>query len=459
MSKLRVHNFAISLDGYGAAPDQGLDNPLGAGGDRLHEWAFATRTFRLMHGGDVRLGGGPATIQQYLRAGLVDELHLAIVPILLGGGERFFDPRRRSGRLRVRRARDLGGRGPRSPHPDRDLEGHMGGRRGRGSEWLGAPCEGTRAALGCNPVAMPKAVRFERYGDVDVLRVVDVPRPVPGHDQAVVRVRAAGINPGEAAIRTGLLHERWPATFPSGQGSDLAGVVEEVGDGVTDVSVGDEVIGFTHERASQAELVAVDAGDLTPRPPGVPWDVAGALFVAGSTAYAAVQAVAPNKDDTVVVSGAAGGVGTIAVQLAGLSGATVLGLASPPHHGWLHDHGIVPVDYGDGVQERLRKAAGGRVDAFVDTFGSGYVDLAISLGVAPERIDTIVDWPAARRHGTKTDGNMVGARAEVLAELAGLIDSGRLDVPVARTYPLAEVQAAYRELERRHTLGKIVLIP
>jgi NADPH:quinone reductase-like Zn-dependent oxidoreductase len=306
---------------------------------------------------------------------------------------------------------------------------------------------------------MSQAVRFERYGDVDVLQVVDVPRPVPGPGQVVVRVRAAGINPGEAAIRAGLLHERWPATFPSGQGSDLAGVVDEVGDGATGVAVGDEVIGFTHDRASQAELVAVDADHLTPRPGGVPWEVAGALFVAGATAYAAVHAVAPGRDDTVVVSGAAGGVGTIAVQLARLAGATVLGLASPPHHGWLRDHGVAPVEYGDGVEQRIRDAAAGRVDAFIDTFGGGYVDAAISLGVAPERIDTIADWAAAQRYGVRTDGNMVGARAEVLAELAGLIDAGRLDVPIARTYPLAEVRDAYRELERRHTLGKIVLIP
>jgi NADPH:quinone reductase-like Zn-dependent oxidoreductase len=306
---------------------------------------------------------------------------------------------------------------------------------------------------------MSQAVRFERYGDVDVLQVVDVPRPVPGPGQVVVRVRAAGINPGEAAIRAGLLHERWPATFPSGQGSDLAGVIDEVGDGATGVAVGDEVIGFTHDRASQAELVAVDADHLTPRPGGVPWEVAGALFVAGATAYAAVHAVAPGRDDTVVVSGAAGGVGTIAVQLARLAGATVLGLASPPHHGWLRDHGVVPVEYGDGVEQRIRDAAAGRVDAFIDTFGGGYVDAAISLGVAPERIDTIADWAAAQRYGVRTDGNMVGARAEVLAELAGLIDAGRLDVPIARTYPLAEVRDAYRELERRHTLGKIVLIP
>jgi NADPH:quinone reductase-like Zn-dependent oxidoreductase len=305
---------------------------------------------------------------------------------------------------------------------------------------------------------MPQAVRFERYGDVDVLQVVEVPRPVPGHGQAVVRVKAAGINPGEASIRAGLLHERWPATFPSGQGSDLAGVVDEVGDGVTDVAVGDEVIGFTHDRASQAELVAVEADHLTPRPPGVPWEVAGALFVAGTTAYAAVRAVAPDKGDTVIVSAAAGGVGTIAVQLAHLAGATVLGLASPPHHGWLRDHGIVPVDYGDGVEKRIRDVADGRMDALVDTFGGGYVDLAISLGIAPERIDTIVDWTAAQRHGARTDGNLAGASAEVLAALAGLVDSGRLDVPIARTYPLAEVREAYRELEQRHTLGKIVLI-
>ena len=306
---------------------------------------------------------------------------------------------------------------------------------------------------------MPQAVRFERYGDVDVLEVVDVPRPVPTDGQVVVRVKAAGINPGEAAIRRGLLHERWPATFPSGQGSDLAGVVDELGPGVTGVAVGDEVIGFTHDRASQAELLAVDAGHLTPRPAAVPWEVAGALFVAGATAYAAVRAVAPDEADTVVISGAAGGVGTIAGQLAHLAGAAVLGLASLPHHSWLRAHGIVPVEYGDGVERRIRDAAGGLVDAFIDTFGGGYVDLAVSLGIAPERTDTIADFAAAQRYGAKTDGNMAGARAEVLAELAGLIESGNLEVPIARTYPLAGVQDAYRELEQRHTLGKIVLIP
>jgi NADPH:quinone reductase-like Zn-dependent oxidoreductase len=307
---------------------------------------------------------------------------------------------------------------------------------------------------------MPRAVRFDHYGGVEVLDVVEVDAPTPGKGQVVVRVEAAGINPGEASIREGLLRDRWPATFPSGQGSDLAGVVTEVGSGVDGVSVGDEVIGYTDERASHAELVAVDAEHLTPRPGAVPWEVAGSLYVVGATAYAAVRAVGLREGDVVVVSGAAGGVGTLVVQLARNAGATVVALASEDHHDWLREHGALPVTYGDGVAERIREAAGGQVDAFIDLFGSGYVELAIELGVAPERIDTIADPTAPERHpGVKLDGNMAGASPETLAELAALIAEGRLEVPVARVYPLAEVREAYTELERRHTLGKIVLRP
>jgi NADPH:quinone reductase-like Zn-dependent oxidoreductase len=312
---------------------------------------------------------------------------------------------------------------------------------------------------------MPQAVRFDEYGGIDVLQVVEVPRPVPGEGQVLVEVRAAAINPGEAAIRAGVFAERWPATFPSGQGSDLAGVVAETGPGATRFAAGDEVIGFSDDRASHAQLVLVEETDLTARPAGVPWEVAGSLYVAGSTAYAAVRAVSLAPGDTLVVSAAAGGVGSIAVQLATAAGATVIGLAGPANHDWLAGHGVVPVTYGDGVADRIRAAAGevsggtGRVDAFIDTFGGGYVELALELGVRPDRIDTIADFAAAAKYGVKTDGNTQGGSAEVIAELAALVDKGALEVPIARVYPLAEVRDAYRELERRHTHGKIVLRP
>ena len=307
---------------------------------------------------------------------------------------------------------------------------------------------------------MPRAVRFDRYGDVDVLNVVEVERPVPGRGQVLVRVKAAGINPGEASIREGLLHERWPATFPSGEGTDLAGVVEEVGPGVDGLEVDAEVLGFTEERASHAELVVVPADQLTPKPPNVSWDAAGALFVAGTTAYAAVRAVGVSSGDTVVVSGAAGGVGSLTVQLAVLTRATVIGLAGERNHQWLLEHGAIPVAYGDGVAGRIREVSDGRVDAFIDTFGSGYVALAVDeLGVAPDRVDTIIDWAAAQQYGVKMEGTAAASSAGVLAELAELVDDGRLEVPIAKTYPLEDVRDAFRELEQRHTRGKIVLRP
>jgi NADPH:quinone reductase-like Zn-dependent oxidoreductase len=306
---------------------------------------------------------------------------------------------------------------------------------------------------------MARAVRYDNYGDVDVLNVVDVEDPVPGPGELLVRVKAAGINPGEAKIRDGMLAERWPSTFPSGQGSDLAGVVEEVGDGVDAFAPGDEVIGFTDDRSSQAELVVIPAENATPKPAGVPWDAAGGLFVVGATAWASVRAVGLSSGDTVVVSGAAGGVGVIAVQLARRAGATVIGLASERHHEWLRAHGVLPVTYGDGVADRIRASTPDGVDAFLDLVGGGYVELALELGVAPDRINTIADFAAVEKHGVKSEGNAVGASAATLAELAGLIDAGELDVPIAATYPLDQVRDAYRELADNHTRGKIVLRP
>jgi len=307
---------------------------------------------------------------------------------------------------------------------------------------------------------MPRAVRFDRYGDIDVLNVVDVERPVPGPGEVLVRVKAAGINPGEASIRKGLMHARWPATFPSGEGSDLAGVVEELGPGVEGFEVDEPVLGWTDRRASHAELVVVPADQLTHKPAGVSWETAGALFIAGTTAYATVRAVRASSGDTVVVSGAAGGVGSLAVQLAVLAGAAVIGLAGESNHQWLLEHGAIPVAYGDGVADRIREVSDGHVDAFIDTFGSGYVALAVDeLGVAPNRVDTIIDWEAGQRYGVKMEGTAAAASVGVVAELAQLIDEGRLEMPIAKVYPLEDVRDAFRELEQRHTRGKIVLTP
>lgn len=306
---------------------------------------------------------------------------------------------------------------------------------------------------------MPRAVRFHHYGDIDVLQVVDVERPAPGSGQVLVNIKAASINPGEASIRKGLLHQRWPATFPSGQGSDLAGAVAEVSEGVQAFAVGDEVIGFTHKRASHAEFVVVEASELIHRPPNVSLEAAGSLFVAGTTAYAAMRAVSLQQGDTLAVSGAAGGVGSIVVQLAVREGAKVIGLASPAHHQWLSDHHVIPVAYGEGVEERLRTISNNHLDAFIDTFGADYVELALGLGVRPERIDTIINFAAVEKYGVKAEGNAEAASAAVLADLAQRIERRELEIPIARVYPLANVREAYRELEQRHTLGKIVLVP
>jgi NADPH:quinone reductase-like Zn-dependent oxidoreductase len=303
-----------------------------------------------------------------------------------------------------------------------------------------------------------KAVQFDEYGDVDVLDVREVDDPIAGPGEVLVEVRAAGINPGEVGIRTGALRGRWPATFPSGEGSDFAGVVKELGEGVSGFAPGDELAGWSERRSSHAELVAAPTGQLTPKPASVPWEVAGSLHVASMAAYASVQAVAPQAGETVVVSAAAGGVGSFAEQLARRTGAKVIGLAGEANHDWLRSHEIVPVTYGEGQEERIRSASDGHVDAFIDTFGGGYVDLALGLGVPLERINTIADFEAVERLGVSAKGTAEGS-FDAFAEILSLIAGGEIEAPIARTYPLDQVRDAYRQLEERHTRGKIVLLP
>ncbi len=307
---------------------------------------------------------------------------------------------------------------------------------------------------------MSKAVQFDEYGGIEVLEVREMARPEPGADQVLVAVRAAGINIGEAKIREGLVRDIFPASFPSGDGSDLAGVVAEVGTNVKGVAVGDEVIGFTDDRASHAEYVLVEASNLTAKPAEIPWEVAGALYVAGVTGVATVRAVAPAANEAVVIAGAGGGVGVFAVQLAARTGARVFALASERHHAWLRDHGAVPVAYGDGVSQRIAAAAGEMpVSAFIDLVGNGYVELALELGIDKDRIDTVVDFPAIAKYGVKGEGGAVAASAATLAELADAIVAGDLVVSIQQTFPLEDVRAAFAELESGHVAGKIVLIP
>src|SRR6202012_4659443 len=181
----------------------------------------------------------------------------------------------------------------------------------------------------------------------------------------------------------------------SGEGSDLAGVVTEIGDGVSGFTVGDEVLGFSFDRSSHATHARVPVDQLIHKPAQLSWEVAGSLYVVGATAYAAVRAVDPQQGDTVAVSAAAGGVGSVGGQLLTLRDVQVLGIASAGNAEWLLAHGVVPVEYGDGLADRLRQAAPDGIDAFIDLFGPDYVQLAAGLGVSPDPINTIIAFQKA----------------------------------------------------------------
>ncbi|GAA3303344.1 NADP-dependent oxidoreductase [Dactylosporangium vinaceum] len=304
-----------------------------------------------------------------------------------------------------------------------------------------------------------RAVRFDTFGGPEVLYVTSIPMPSPGPGEVVVAVRAAGINPGESGIRTGSLEFRYTTSFPCGEGSDLAGVVTAVGPGVTAFAVGDEVLGFSWTRSSHATHTAVPVTQLIPKPPALSWEVAGALYVVACTAFAAVRAIAAEPGETVAVSAAAGGVGTLTVQLLRHRGVRVLGIASPSNRDWLEAHGAVQVSYGPDLAARLRAAAPDGIDAFIDLFGPQYVDLALELGIPKDRINTIIAFQAAERLGVMAEGSEQASTVDVLTYMAGLVADGTLEIPIAATYPLDDVAKAFAELDHRHTRGKIVLVP
>lgn len=300
---------------------------------------------------------------------------------------------------------------------------------------------------------MSRAVSYSSYGAPGVLEVVELPEPHAGAGQLRVAVRAAGLNPFDSKVRRGGYLPNH--TLPSLQGSEFAGVIDEVGDGVADWRVGDEVLGWIG-RGAQAEHVVVAATSVAAKPEGLDWATAGGLGLVGNTAKRAADSLSLGPDDTVLVSGAAGGVGLLSAQFAKRTGATVVGTAGQANHDFLRTLGIVPVSYGAGMIDRLRDAAPQGYTAALDNVGGETIDVALELGVPPERINTIADQAAAKRHGLGAVGGGGKTSAE-LAELARLAADGDLVLPIRASYPLPEVVQAYENLETGHGLGKVVL--
>jgi NADPH:quinone reductase-like Zn-dependent oxidoreductase len=301
---------------------------------------------------------------------------------------------------------------------------------------------------------MSRIVQYSRYGGPEVLEIVEVEEPHAGAGRVRVSVRAAGLNAFDFKVRRSpaILPKR---TLPARQGAEFAGVVDEVGEGVTTVAVGDEVLGWSNLNA-QADFVVVPAAHVAAKPPGLDWATAGGIGLVGNTALRSTEAVSPKPGETVLVSAAAGGVGLLAAQFALADGATVIGTASEENHEFLRSLGITPVTYGPGLVDRLRAAAPAGIDAVIDSAGEDTVEAAIELGVDPTRINSVVYDAGVAKYGISNVGG--GAKtAEGLARLAGLAADGTLVLPIAATFPLADVRSAYELLESRHLRGKVVL--
>jgi NADPH:quinone reductase-like Zn-dependent oxidoreductase len=302
-----------------------------------------------------------------------------------------------------------------------------------------------------------RAVLLERFGGPEFLTVQGVPEPQAGEGQLRVRVTAAGLNPmdwvmtadSETAARFGL-------TLPAGFGTDYAGVVDQVGGGVTGYAVGDRVFGAALSRAVADHVVIAAAGNISTgvahhTPDGVDDRTAATLSIAGSTAAAALAILQLGPDDTVLIGGAGGGVGVFAVQLARIAGARVIGTGSASSAEYLRTLGAEPVAYGDGLSERVR-ALGARVTAALDLHATDTVDAARGLGVPDDRIVTI----AARVEGVAA-ANGANAGPEALEEIARLVAAGRLRVPIAATFPVDDIRAAVELQAARHVRGKVVI--
>jgi NADPH:quinone reductase-like Zn-dependent oxidoreductase len=299
---------------------------------------------------------------------------------------------------------------------------------------------------------MMKAVRFSQFGGPEVLQIVDLPDPHPGPGQVRVAVRAAGVNPSDWKKRKGLMDRE----LPQAMGYEAAGVVDELGPGVTDVAVGDRVFGFSAEEGAQAELAVLSY--YAPVPPSLDFAGAAALPAAIETATRALDQLGVRSGSTLLVNGASGSVGSAAVQLAVARGARVIGTASPANHEYLRSLGAEPVAYGEGLAERVRALAPGGVDLALDVAGSGVLAELIELAGGAEHVVTIADFAGALEHGVRFSRGDAGRAVHVLSEIGELIESGRFSLPVGQAFPLAEVAEAHRVSEDGHVRGKLVLL-
>ncbi|SEG84892.1 NADPH:quinone reductase [Thermomonospora echinospora] len=302
-----------------------------------------------------------------------------------------------------------------------------------------------------------KAITLEQYGDPEELRLVERPQPKVAPGEVLIRVRAAGVNPVDWKLAAGRLDSIMEVRWPLIPGWDVAGVVEAVGLDTEEFAVGDEVIGYARKDMVQlgtyAEFVSASVRMLARRPAALSWEQAAGLPLAGLTALQTLDRVRAGAGDTVLVHAAAGGVGSLAVQIAVARGARVIGTAGERNHAFLRELGAEPVTYGDGLADRIRKAAPAGVDAVVD-FAGGTADVSRQVVRQADRVASIVD-PDVTGQG----GHYVWVRPDAagLAELAGLADAGRLSVHVDRVLPLAEAAEAWRLNQAGHTRGKIVL--
>jgi NADPH:quinone reductase-like Zn-dependent oxidoreductase len=296
-----------------------------------------------------------------------------------------------------------------------------------------------------------KAVQFAEYGGPEVLEVVEVEEPHAGPGQVRIAVRAAAVNALDWKIRRGFMRQMQERELPSGTGLDAAGVVDEVGEGVTGVAVGDRVFGSGSSTFAEHAVLTAWA----PVPDGLSFEEAAGYPVPVETAIRILGVIGAKAGETLLVSGAAGGVGSAAVQIAKERGLRVLGTASERNHDYLRSIGAEPTTYGDGLVERIRALAPDGVDAALDIAGSGVVPELIELTGDPERVVSIADF-SAPEHGAQVSSGG-GDRAGAYAEAARLVEQGVLRIPVERTFPLAEAGAAQQASQDGHVAGRLIV--